>query len=119
MRAELAKYNGKRRKFKAVFEKYGQKSFQNHLKITLLLVDVVDVVSNQVVTDHLWFTEGKQFHSLGLKQGDRVTFTARVDTYEKGYIRNEWDMKETDYHLVFPTNLTKLQIEQGQTTLNL
>jgi hypothetical protein len=117
MRALLAQYNGQRRKFKATFARYGQKAFKQHVKATLLLIDVIDVLTKEVATEHLWFTMGKKFCALGLVEGDIVIFEARVDTYLKGYIHDEFDVKYKDYHLVYPSKLTKIQVDPNQLLL--
>ncbi len=117
MRALLAQYNGQRRKFKATFARYGQKTFMQHVKTTLLLIDVIDVLTQEVATEHLWFTMGKKFGALGLVEGDVVIFEARVDTYLKGYIHDEFDVKYLDYHLVYPSKLQKVQVEPNQRLL--
>jgi len=117
LREKLAVFNGQRRKFRAIFSKYGEKNYRGHIKITLLLLDVTDVLTHKVVTDHLWFTMGKKFGLLSLKEGEEVEFTARVSTYEKGYIRDIWDAKEIDYHLKYPSDLRKFVLEEGQSRL--
>lgn len=114
MRALLAQYNGRRRKFRATFARYGQKAFMQHIKTTLLFVHITDVITGEEATDHLWFTMGKKFGALGLVEGDSVTFEARVDTYLKGYIHDEFDLKYRDYHLVYPSKLIKVQADPNQ-----
>lgn len=118
MRAELAQYNGQRRKFKAIFSRHGQKFFKQHFKTTLLMTNVTDILTGKIVTEHLWFTMGKKFSALGLVEGDAVTFEARVDTYLKGYVHDEFDEKELDYHLVYPSKLQKIKAEPNQQCLS-
>jgi len=114
MREELAKLDGKRRRFEAVFVKFGSKAGYKHPETTILLEDVKDVVSGKVVTDHLWFTMGKQFKELDLKKGHIIRFNARVTEYEKGYRgrRDEDDYDynpvQIDYRLSFPTKFIKV-----------
>jgi hypothetical protein len=113
MREELAKIAGRRRRFEAVFDKFGKKAGYKGMLTTILLIDVRDLVSGKVVTDHLWFTDGKRFQSLQLQQGDHVRFEARVTEYLKGY-RGRQDEDDpdyrpvqTDYRLSFPTKMMK------------
>jgi len=114
MREELAKLHGKRRRFQGVFVRFGQKSGYKYPLTTILLKDVVDVASGKLVTDHLWFTMGKQFEALELKEGDVVHFNARVTEYEKGYRgrqdEDDYDYKpvQIDYRLSFPTQFMKV-----------
>ena len=64
------------------------------------------------MTDHIWFCVGKRLASLDLKEGDKVSFEARVGSYEKGYVnyREYIDERETDYKLNNPTKIVKLSI---------
>lgn len=107
----MSKFAGQRRRFKGVFERFGQKSGYKGLEVTMLLKDVVDVRTNRTVTDHLWFTVGKRFKSLNLKEGDVVHFDARVTAYIKGYRgRRGEDVDnplERDWRLSFPTKVKK------------
>lgn len=110
VRSLLAPIVGSRRKFRGTFVRYGQKSGYRGTLTTILLTTIEDVTSHKVVTDHLWFTMGKRFKALTLKDGDLVEFDARVTTYYKGY-RGDRDDEvhpiELDYRLSFPTNLKK------------
>jgi hypothetical protein len=115
MREKLEKLNGARRRFQGVFVRFGKKAGYRDVLTTILLRDVVDLSSKKVVTDHLWFTMGKQFERLGLKEGDIVRFDARVTEYEKGYKgrRDDEDFDdfkplERDYRLSFPTKFVKV-----------
>lgn len=106
MREELKKKFGSRERFKGTFDKYSLKSSYKGLpKETLLLTDV-QTIGERHITDHLWFNHTKGFKELGtLYRGDVISFDARVRPYEKGYIRDEWDIKELDYKLSHPTKL--------------
>ena len=76
---------------------------------TVLLKDVR--FGDKVVCDHLWFTLGKQFGNLDLQCGDLVEFTARVDSYEKGYKGYRDDVYKpvsTDWKLTRPTKMRKV-----------
>jgi len=114
MREELAKLHGKRRRFQGIFVRFGQKAGYKYPLTTILLKDVVDIASGKLVTDHLWFTMGKQFEALDLKEGDVVRFNARVIEYEKGYRGRQdedaYDYKpvQIDYRLSNPTQFIKM-----------
>ena len=76
--------------------------------------------NNDIITDHLWFSLGKQFQKLNLKEGDIISFDARVAKYVKGYKGDERYFFEetgrlpppisTDYKLERPT---KMKIESN------
>jgi hypothetical protein len=120
-RSELARYFGKRRKFRGVFRREGTKAgFEGRVQKTMLLVNVKDVETGATVTDHLWFNATKGFGSLGLKRGDEVEFEARVDDYMKGYVNESQDIDNTelDYRLVFPSKLKKANRSTRQTQHN-
>jgi len=112
MREELAKIEGRRRRFQATFERFGTRSFKNHVSKTILFLDVVDLVDKKPVTDHLWFPFGKTFEKLDLKQGDQVAFDARVSSYLKK-VRDEEEgcrdfYLQRDFKLRNPTSCRKL-----------
>lgn len=117
VREKLARLNGVRCGFQAVFVRFGLKSgYKGGPVTTILLKDIVKVGSGEVVTDHLWFTQGKRFEALDLKKGDVVQFDARVTEYNKGYrgrYEDDYNYKpvERDYRLSFPSRLTK--VEEG------
>lgn len=120
MRKELQKINGKRQRFTGEFERYGEKISFGYKKITLLLVNIKDERGN-LLTDHLWFTVGKQLKNLDLKEGDKVSFDARVKSYIKGYRgrREDADLPPVtkDYMLSNPNNFCKHISEGSQGTL--
>lgn len=111
MREELGKLKGLRRTFKGTFVRFGSRSGFKRPLVTILLKDIVDIASDRIICDHLWFTVGKRFSEAGLREGDVVQFKARVTTYLKGYRgRREIEEKpvELDYRLSFPTDVKKL-----------
>jgi len=122
MREELAKIYGTRRSFQAVFDKFGVRSGYKTPLTTILVLDVVDMTTKRIVTDHLWFTMGKRFAVLDLKPGDIIRFKARVTSYEKGY-RGHREEYETgvgiDYRLSFPTDVVKLNLVAGSNQMQL
>lgn len=116
MREELAKLKGVRRKFRGTFDHYGTKSgWQGRSLRTLLLLNIEDCLTHQIVTDHLWFNETKGFAAANLQKGNVVSFYARVTEYRKGYrgrCEEVYDHPiETDVRLSFPNRLVKQAIE--------
>jgi len=116
MRQELAKIKGSRARFEGIFVRFGSKrGYKGYPEKTNLLKDVKSVSTEQVMSDHLWFTCGKRFDSLNLQENDIVRFDARVTPYEKGYKGyrddeyGEFKPIETDYRLSFPTNVVKVE----------
>lgn len=87
MRKKLSAIQGKRLAFKATVKRHGKKSsFKGPNLDTILLVDVIRNDTNEIVSEHLWFTVGKSWKDFS--PGDVVYFEARVALYEKG-IREE------------------------------
>jgi hypothetical protein len=111
MRDQLALIDGERLRFKATVERFGTKpSFRGGPKPTMLVRDVKLLTTEQLVTDHLWFTVGKTIDQLYLCPGDQIEFDARVGKYLKGYVswRDGIDERELDYKLTRPTNFKLL-----------
>lgn len=110
MRKELKNINGKRLRFNAKIEKFGSKrAFRGPDIKTILVTEVIDTNTQQQVTDHLWFTCGKNWG--GLEQNDIIEFYARVVQYEKGYKGYKEDVYkdiERDYKLSRPTKIKKI-----------
>lgn len=109
-RKELKAINGQRLRFIASINKFGFKSaFRGDPIPTLLLTNVRNAETLEVVTDHLWFTKGKSWDDC--KVGDEVAFDARVTTYEKGYKGHREEVfvpVTTDYKLERPTKVVIL-----------
>lgn len=106
MRKELQNIGTKtRNRYRAAVGRMGIKSnvFKGFPERTILLKNIVNVDTEEVVTNHLWFTVGKTLKKLKLKEGDEITFNARVGIYEKGYIE-----KTTDYKL---NRMTKIEVK--------
>lgn len=109
MRKELKNIEGLRSRFTAKFVRYGSKKAFKGMPIkTLLFCDVKDKYGKEYC-DHIWFTTNKQFESLGLKEGDGISFDARVKQYTKGYKgnREDYDLPAVskDYKLSHPNNI--------------
>ena len=121
MRKELEKIGREdRHVFTAEFVRFGRKRGYEGREIrTILLKDVK--CGDSIVTDHIWFTMGKQFEDLQLESGDTVEFFARVAPYTKGYRGSRedvWDKPvEQDWKLSFPTKVRKLSRNEVQETL--
>lgn len=110
--------NKERHRYCAEVAKFGWKSGWNEAEPTILLKDIKLYKSDEVIVDHLWFSLGKQFRDLNLKEGDIISFDARVSKYVKGYMGDELYFLNktgrlpapisTDYKLERPT---KIKIE--------
>lgn len=108
MRRELGKEEGQRKKFQAVFVRLGKKtSYKGYSEETLLLKQVKDVATNQIVTDHIWFTFTKGFEKIELTEGTLIEFEARIKEYRKGYVNNRYgiDKSSKDFKLSHPTRI--------------
>ena len=106
MREQLKENAGVRGRFFGSFVRYGcKRTYKGYAEETILLGEVKDS-TGMVVSDHLWFTCGKSFKSLGrLVPGDVVEFEARVLPYLKGYVHGGLDERTIDYKLSHPTKI--------------
>ncbi len=111
MRKELVAEEGKRKKFRAVFSRIGKKtSYKGYSGETILLKHIVDLETNKIVADHLWFNYTQGFVKASLVLGDEFEFEARVKEYRKGYINRSYniDHSRTDFKLSNPTKIRKV-----------
>jgi hypothetical protein len=109
MRKLLGSENGERKKFQAVFSRFGKKvNYHGYSETTVLLVDIVDIETNTRVTDHVWFSLTKAFEKLALEPGKRLAFEARIKQYKKGYVNRKYNIsnRQLDYKLSHPTRIT-------------
>jgi len=110
MRKRLKEINGKRAHFTGTFERYGEKNtYMGGIATTVLLKDIKDDEGN-IISDHLWFNNTKEFSKYNLSQGDILDFFARVKSYLKGYRGYREDVYkpvEYDYKLSYPTKVAK------------
>lgn len=112
MRGKLKDIENCRQRFIGTFGRYGsKKGYKSRPVKTLLFTQITDTKGKEI-SDHIWFTTGKQFESLNLQPGDKISFDARVKEYTKGYKgrrENEYDSKpiEKDYKLSHPNNIVK------------
>jgi len=115
MRKPLQSLNGQRLTIHATISRFGTKpGWHGATLSTVLLLDVRRSTDNTPLTDHLWFTCGKQFAALHLQPGDRIQLDARVTPYEKGYHGRRAEAtgeawSALDYRLERPTRIHKLQ----------
>ena len=114
MRSKLAATEGERKTFTARVERFGKKpGYTGYSEETILLREVKDDATGEVVTDHLWFTYSKGFEVARVKEGSRIRFDARVKSYAKGYVNHALGAhhKKRDYRLSHPTKITLLQTD--------
>lgn len=117
IRKRLAGSEGERRKFRARFERFGKKAgYTGYSETTVLLKNVTDVLTNEHVTDHLWFAFTKGFENLHLEEGMIVEFEARVKKYAKGYVNKSYGINQRaqDYKLSHPTRIAIVQRSSGR-----
>lgn len=108
MRKKLAKDEGVRKKFRAMFTRTGKKTgYNGYSEETILLTDIRDAETGEHVTDHVWFAYTKGFDQAKLGLGDVIEFEARIKVYSKGYINKpaHINSKRTDYKLSHPTKI--------------
>jgi hypothetical protein len=109
MRKVLRSDAGTRKKFRATFSRFGKKTnYHGYSDETILLVNVTDLETLKVVTDHVWFSYTKGFEKIKLTPGVVVEFQARIKTYRKGYINKKYqiDERRVDYKLSNPTQIS-------------
>ena len=112
MRKDLAKQVGERKKFQATFVRFGKKTnYQGFAEETVLLKNIVDLDSNKIVAEHVWFTYTKTFQQVHLTTGMLIEFEARIKKYTKGYKNSRYkiDQRTEDYKLSHPTKITSKQ----------
>jgi len=115
MRHNLESLNGKRLRFTAVVERFGTKpNWHGFPETTILLKDIRFLETGEFACDHLWFKEGKW--AVGLVEGHKFAFDARVDSYVKGYQGRKAETLgvasyRVDYHLERPTKVKILDEE--------
>lgn len=104
IRKNLKKIEGERKRFYGTFSRMGGKIKKGSSGLTVLVKNVVDVETKQIVTDHVWFNFTNGFKKLGwIERGEIIAFDARVLTYSKGYRG-----KFFDYKLSHPSKVTRM-----------
>lgn len=109
MRKKLAEEVGARKKVIGVFAHYGKKvNYKGYSEETVLVEQIVDAETNQVMCDHLWFSLTKGFEKLKLTKGDVLQFDARIKEYQKGYKNRAYKINNTskDFKLSHPANIS-------------
>jgi hypothetical protein len=112
MRKNLEEKLGLRKKFRAVFTRFGKKvNYQGYTDITVLLTHLVDTETNSLVSDHQWFAYTKGFEKAQLKEGAIIEFEARVKKYKKGYVNRKLSIndRKSDYKLSHPTHIREIK----------
>ena len=108
MRKALAKDEGERKKFTGVFIRIGRKiNFKGYSEDTILLSNIIDQQSKEMVTDHCWFSYTKGFEAINLTEGATVEFDARIKEYKKGYVNRglKINRQKKDFKLSNPTKI--------------
>ena len=111
MRKDLAKIEGQRKKFRAIFSRLGKKTnYKGYPEPTILLTTIIDSETDKKIADHLWFGLTKGFEEAGVKEGAEgatIEFEARIKEYKKGYInaRYKINRQKLDYKLSHPTRV--------------
>jgi len=109
MRVKLKVIEDERRRFRALFERFGKKiNYKGYTEETILFKNVTDVETNEVITEHIWFTMSKTFEKVNLIPGVIIEFDARVKEYKKGYVNKALGVKrkKLDYKLSHPSKVT-------------
>ena len=112
MRKRLSEDAGLRKRFSAVVERFGKKiNYKGYSEETILLKEIRDVESQEMVADHLWFTFSLAFQKAKISEGCTIEFDARVKDYTKGYINRKVGInnRKTDFKLSNPTKIRILQ----------
>ena len=109
-RTALKERIGQTLQVRAIFERNGFRNSPDKVCRTVLVKNIRECESGEILTGHLWFEMEKPWKKLGLAKGDMVEFTARATEYRKGY----WGRKvrpgcpnppRTDYHLTPPKEI--------------
>ena len=111
IRKELGAREGERKKFNAVFSRFGKKAnYKGYSETTVLLTHVVEVETGSVVTSHIWFGYTAGFEKANLEVGAAIEFEARVKEYTKGYVNKKYGInnRKKDYKLSHPTKIKKI-----------
>jgi hypothetical protein len=108
MRKLLQERSGQRKIFRATFSRFGKKiNYRGYSETTILLTTVIDIETNKIVADHVWFSYTKGFEKANLTEGDQIEFNARVKEYQKGYVNHSYKInnRKKDFKLSNPTNI--------------
>lgn len=105
MRKKLENIGSEKRfEYTGIFQKFGIKSGYKSSLPTFVVTNVKDS-NGQLITDHLWLNFTTMFNQFGwLRTGDTIKFSGRVDTYYKGYHKNQ-----LDYRLTYPSKVSVIR----------
>ena len=95
----------------AIYSRTGTRRNGSRDYPTVLIRNVRDAVTGELLTDHLWFNRGAVWRKAQLVEGDVVRFEARVIEYHTGYwgpnrVRQALEPARCDYRLTPPTTIT-------------
>ena len=119
MRKVLGADAGIRKKFRATVSRFGKKTnYKGYSDETILLLNVTDMETFKVVTDHVWFAYTKGFEKLKLFPGVVIEFEARIKSYRKGYVNRKYKIDESrvDFKLSHPTRITLKSAKEDRET---
>lgn len=108
IRKALASGEGERKKFRAVFSRFGKKvNYKGYSEMTVLLTQVAESETGAVVADHVWFGYTAGFEKVKLEEGVAVEFEARIKEYTKGYVNKKYGInnRKRDFKLSHPTKI--------------
>ena len=113
MRTKLKKELENRLSFIGTFVREGtKKNYHGFPEPTILLKDITNTVTGEIVTDHIWFTKTKSWSNISMNPDDKISFDARVKEYIKGYVnhREYIDEQTLDYKLSHPTKIKNISV---------
>lgn len=106
--------------FTAEIGRISQKPLGRKMKNILLLKNLKQYGADKILCENLWFDYNKRLEMANFKEGDIISFYARIKEYEKGYCGDReyfhWlngimPLEPTkDYKLVYPC---RIRIEQS------
>jgi hypothetical protein len=117
IRSKLRAKEGARKKFRAIFSRLGRKvNYQGYSEDTILLVKITDTETNEIITDHAWFSYTKSFEKVKLEEGVVLEFEARIKEYKKGYVNKQLGLNKRilDYKLSHPTKIRVVDARNSQ-----
>lgn len=84
-RTALGAHAGRRMLARAKYVRTGTRVAFGRSFLTVLLEDVREAATGDLLADHLWFNRGAVWRSVGLMAGDIVELEARPIEYRTGY----------------------------------
>jgi hypothetical protein len=100
----------------ATYLRMGSKKVGSHDFHTILLGDIRDAETGELLADHVWFNRGSLWRKAALVPGDLVRFCARPIEYRTGYwgpnqVRQLNAPARYDYRLSTPKGLEVIRRE--------